>query len=425
MRQLQVQVRADEAERVIQLASEHGASAPLVLPGQCREQEACRVVLLNIPNNRVGTFMKVVEDSVEDAQAVLFPQGILPLQTPVDTVQESVKRVTPRSTLELVVSALQSIGTWKGMLLYAAFSGLIAAYAVIFNVIYLLVAAMLIAPMGAPAMVSVIGVAVGNGTMFRWGAVRFWVAIAVLVGSAVALGVVYGLSVVPSTMADIASISSWVALLAIVGGAAGAQSLILSDRDSLVTGTATGFLIAVSLSPTSAVLGLALALGQWSYAGTMAFVLVLTFFGIVAGGWVLLRVVYGVRPQHPSTERGSPATMAVLAIVVTLAVIGLIGWQAQQEPQLQKADLSHRAVELTREVSRTLPDVQLVNVSARFVPADESSSERLLVSVVVEAADATPRKSQTAATVRTAVVERLRAHMTGVRPYVQVAVLPP
>lgn len=424
MRHLQVQVRADEVDRVIQLASEHGTPAPLVLQGH-QEQEACRILLLSVPNDQVGAFMEAVEDNVEDAHAVLFPQGVLPLRTPLATVQEPVKRVAPRSTLELVVSALQSIGTWKGMLLYAAFSGLIAAYAVIFNVIYLLVAAMLIAPMGAPAMVSVIGVAIGSWTMLRRGTIRFWMAIAVLIGSAVALGVAYGLSVVPSTMADISSISSWVVLLSVVGGAAGAQSLVLSDRDSLVTGTATGFLIAVSLSPTSAVLGLALALGQWSYAGTMAFVLVLTFFGIVAGGGLLLRIVYGIRPQDPSTERGSSATVTVLAVVVTLAVVGLVGWQAQQEPQLQKADLSHRAIELTREASRTLPEMQLVNVSARFVPADESSSRRLLVSVVLEANGAAARKGQATAAVRKAVLERLRAQMTGVQPYVQVTVLPP
>lgn len=423
MRQLQVQVRRERVERVLDLADEHGASSPIVVPGERSGEAGWRVVLLHLPNDRVGAFMKAIEAS-EGAQAVLLPQGVLPIRPPLETLAERTKDVAPRSTLELVLSALQSIGSWKGMLLYAVFSGLIAAYAVIFNVIYLLIAAMLIAPMGAPAMVCVIGTAVGDWVMVRRGATRFFASIVVLVVSAVALGYAYDLSIVSSTMTDIASVSNWVVLLALVGGAAGAQSLVQSERDSLVSGTAAGFLVAVSLSPTSAVLGLAFVVDRWDYAAVMAFVVLLTFAGIIAGGWMLLRF-YGVQPEDPGTGRGSASALAMLVSGVALAVVGLVVWQTQQPLPFQAADAAYEAVTVSRAAGQAVDGARLVDVSARFVPVDEAGVEHLLVSVVVARADTSARAAAVEAAVREAIRARLQVHMPAVRPYVQVAVLPP
>ncbi len=188
------------------------------------------MVFLNLPNDRVGKFVKAVEEEVKDAQFVLVPQGTLPIQTPLEDVEERVRDVSHLSTLELVLAGLQSIGSWKGLVLYALFSGVIAAYGVIFDVSYLLVAAMLINPMGAPAMVSVIGVAVGDIRMFGRGGLRFLVALLVQAVSAMTLGFAYTVHTTTSTMEQITNLSVLSVLLALVAGAAGAQAQVQADR---------------------------------------------------------------------------------------------------------------------------------------------------------------------------------------------------
>ena len=209
MRQLHVQVRPDRAERVLQLGKEHDAFSPAAVQVQRENGETWSMVFLNLPNDRVGDFVEAVTGEVEDAQFVVFPYGALPVQTPISEMHPRVRTVAPRSTLELVLSSLQSLGSWKGMLLYSLYSGVVAAYGVIFNSSFLLVAAMLIAPMGAPGMVSVVGAAVGDWRMFGQGMLRFFAAVAVLVASAVALGLAYRLDYSTAVMEQITSLSTW------------------------------------------------------------------------------------------------------------------------------------------------------------------------------------------------------------------------
>lgn len=383
------------------------------------------MIFLNLPNDRVGRFVWAVKDEVEDAQFVVFPRGTLPIQPPFTEVRGRVRDVSHRSTLELVLDSLQSIGSWKGMLLYAAFSGVVAAYGVIFNTSYLLVAAMLIAPMGAPAMVSVVGTALGDWRMFGRGALRFWVAILVLIATAVGMGYAYGLSFSTSIMESITSLSAWGVAVAGVAGAAGAQSQIQSERTSLVTGTATGFLIAAALSPTSAVLGLAVTIGRWDYVALMGFQLALQFVTIVAGGWLGL-LLYGVAPGDPSTGRGERSWRAVLAASMLAAAVGLVWWQTRNAPRFVKADLSREAVALSRRAVEAVPGARLIEANAHFTRPDlqSRSGEGLLVSLVVErTASAVPRDSLETA-VRSVVEARVRAGMRNVVPFVDVSVLP-
>ncbi|MDQ3556665.1 MAG: DUF389 domain-containing protein [Gemmatimonadota bacterium] len=424
MRQLHVQVRAGRTQRVLALANEHKAFSPTAVRAEREDGEEWSMIFLNLPNDRVGSLVWAIRDEVEDAQFVIIPRGSLPIQPPFTEVDPTLRDVSRRSTLELVLDSLQSIGSWKGMLLYAAFSGVVAAYGVIFNISYLLVAAMLIAPMGAPIMVSVVGVALGDWKMFGRGALRFVSAIVVLVASAVALGFAYGLSFSTSIMEQITSLSSWGVAVALVAGAAGAQSQVQSDRTSLVTGTATGFLIAAALSPASAVLGLALTIGRWDYAALMGFQLGLQFVAITFGGWLSL-LVHGVHPDDPSTGRGSARWRALLAAGVGVALVLLVAWQTRQTPRFLKADLSREAVDLARGATDGIPGVRLIGADARFTRPDlqPGSAETLLVEMTVEnTAGASDEQVTTA--VRSALERRIRAEMPRVVPFVAVTVLP-
>jgi uncharacterized membrane protein len=77
-------------------------------------------------------------------------------------------------------------------------------------------------------------------------------------------------------------------VLALVAGAAGAQAQVQAERDSLVSGTGAGFMVAAALAPPAAMLGLSVPLARWDYAGLMAFLLLLQFVAISLGGWLVL-----------------------------------------------------------------------------------------------------------------------------------------
>ncbi|HEX2187292.1 MAG TPA: DUF389 domain-containing protein [Longimicrobiaceae bacterium] len=425
MRQLHVLVRAEKARRVIELGAEHQAFSPAALRAEREEEGDWRMVLLNLPNDRVGDFVRAVAEAADDAQVVLFPQGSLPVQLPLEEVHPRVRSVAHKSTLELVLASLQSMGSWKGLLLYAAFSGIVAAYGLLVNASYMLVAAMLIAPMGAPLMVATIGTSVGELNMARRGALRFAVSVLVLVASAAVLGWAYRLQVSTVLMEQVTSLSAWTSLIALVAGAAGAQSQVQSERASLVTATATGFLVAAALSPTSATLGLAIPLQRWDYVGLMAFQLALQFTALVTGGWLSL-LVFGVRPGDVSAGRGSRTVRTALAAALVAATVGLTVWQVRHPPRFLKADVARDAARLTRDVVRSVPGARMVQAQAQFTRADLDAApgEGLLVTLVVEQASPAAERSAVESAVRTAVRAKLAGELPGVTPYVDVTVLP-
>jgi uncharacterized membrane protein len=233
---------------------------------------------------------------------------------------------------------------------------------------------------------------------------------------------VFGVRTSTATMELISSLSIWTVLIAIAGGAAGAEAQVQSDRDSLVTGTATGFLVAVALSPPAAVLGLAATIERWDYVAQMAFTLLLTYAGIVIGGSSILRL-NGIRPSA-GLPRVSARVRNATFLVAAVALVGLVSFQRLQAPSFRKADLSFQAVFLAQQAVESLSDVQLLESSAHFTRGNvlSGSSEALLLSVWVAAPF--QEGEGTAALVRAEIEGAIRAVMPNVVPYVEVVVLP-
>lgn len=381
MRLLHIQVRPADAERVLDTAREHGARSPAAVPAGTDAV----FVIATIPNDAVGSFVAAVAEHTEDVHFVLLPVGALPLETPLEEVADSVRDVSRLSTLELVLASLQSIGSWRGILLYSVLAGIIAAYGLIFEASYLLVAAMLINPMGAPALVAVTGVAIGDAKMFGRGAVRFVVSLAMQAAAALALGLAYGLTVSTAMMEQVTSLSNWAVVAAFAAGAAGAQSKVKADRDSLVSSTAAGFMVAAALAPPAAVLGLAVALGRTDYMGLMGFLLALQFFAISLGGWLIFHG-FGVRPADPSIGRGNAGVRNTLVLAVALATAGFVVWQTNLEPRFVRADLSRTALEIARDAAERTPGAYLIESTARFTRRElhRYDREALLMEVVAE-----------------------------------------
>jgi uncharacterized membrane protein len=424
MRSIQVQVRTADVARVLSLAEEHGATAPMAVHVQRADGEGF-LILLNLPNDAVGAFVAAVTSVVQNAEFILLPVGALPLATPLDRLDERVRDVSRLSTLELVVASLQSVGAWRGMLVFSLLAGTIAAYGLIFDTSYLLVAAMLVNPMGAPALVSVVGLAIGDGRMFARGGVRFVVSLSVQAAAALVLGFAYGLSVSTAMMEQVASLSSWTVLVALAAGAAGAQTQVKSERDSLVSGTAAGFMVAAALAPPAAVLGLSVPLGRWDYVALMAFLLLLQFFAIAVGGWTVLHLL-GVRPADSTIGRGVVRWRNGLVAGVVVATVALVAWQSQREPRFNKADLSRAALEIARDAAADVPGAFLLEASARFTRPELERYERegLLIEVIVERSADAADDDALAASIRERVRALVSARLEGVVAFVDVTVLP-
>lgn len=430
MRTIHVQVAAAQAERMVALAREHGAATTAGvrlqrLPGEDAERT---LLVLTLPNQRIGDFVDAVRRHAgDDAQLLLLPLGTLPLQQPLDELHEQVTDVSRLSTLEMVVGSLQSAGSWRGMLVYSVLAGTVAACGFILDVMYLLVAAMLINPMGAPAMVAVIGVSVGDAWMFWRGAVRFVVSLLVQALAALLLGFAYGLSVPTAMMELVTSLSLLAVVVAAAAGAAGAQSQVQSERDSLVSGSAAGFMVAAALAPPAAVLGLAVPLGRWDYVLLMTFLLVLQFFAIAAGGWLAL-LIAGVSPGEPSAGHGRRGRRSALVALVFSVAIGMTAWQTQLAPRFQRADLSRDALEIAREAVEQLPAARFVEATARFTRPDleRHEGETMIIEVFVErVGDVAAPDDVIEGDVRRAVERRVDERMRRVVPFVHVTVLPP
>ncbi len=461
MRSIQVQVPRQAVCRVLALAAEHDADDPIVVRAERRSTGAeptgaeptggeptgaeptggeptggeptglhsashdgdLSLVLVTIPNDRAGGFIAAVTAEVGDAGFVLLPVGALPLSSPLDRLAGRVRDVSRLSTLELVAASLQSVGAWRGLLLFSVLAGVVGAYGLIFDVAYLLVAAMLINPMGAPALVSVVALGIGDGRMFARGGWRFAVSLVVQAAAALALGFGYGLQVSTAMMEQVTALSTWAVVVALAAGAAGAQAQVKSERDSLVSGTAAGFMVAAALAPPAAVLGLSVPLGRWDYFTLMAFLLALQYLAIALGGWLVLHA-FGIRPADPSIGRGTARTRTALVAAVALVTLGLVAWQTRLEPSFTRADLSRDALVIARDAVDRTPGAAYIQSTARFTRRDlvRHPGQTLLFDVVVERTGEHGDDLESA--IRRAVRALVADRMTGVVPFVRVTVLP-
>jgi hypothetical protein len=161
MRQLLVQVPCGCGKAVLDIAKSYdgmnlaqfevnGSDGPLDL------------VIIHVSNRKVEGLLGELQ-SLPKLQVTLIPQGVMALQPPPDQAAQQVKDVEERSPIEVFLSGLQSVGSWKGFLGYAAAAGVVVWIGLFTNTSYLLVAAMLIAPFAGPAMNVAIATARGDG----------------------------------------------------------------------------------------------------------------------------------------------------------------------------------------------------------------------------------------------------------------------
>lgn len=377
------------------------------------------VVTVEVANDGVEALLRTLSD-VEGLRVSFEPHGLLALESPAG--EPKARDITARSAAEVYLAGLQSVGAWTGFLGYALAAGVIVWIALFTNTVYLLVAAMLLAPFAGPAMVTAIATARGDARLLGRGLARYAAALAIAVGASAGLSLLMGQRVASVLMVDVSSVSTVTVLLPLVGGAAGALNLVQSERTSLVSGAAVGMLIAVSIAPPAGVLGMALVMREWGMAHAATFLLVLQLVAIhVAGTAVFL--AYRVTPSSTPFVPGSRAVTAAALLVSAAAVGGLVAYQLQDEPALQRSTLEQRASALVSDAVGSSDVAHLVEANARFTRSDVPGQHSLLVVAYVQPRQDGADPAVVAAQVRQAIEARLLAADLGATPLVDVTVL--
>jgi uncharacterized hydrophobic protein (TIGR00271 family) len=381
MRQLIVKVPRGEGGEVLKLAEKHqGANLALIESGD--QEKAWDLVFIHLDNREIGEFISEL-DSKPEVQVTLSPHSVLPMALPLSEVPDQIKNVRPRSPIEIWLNGLQSIGSWKGFLGYTLAASIVVWIGLYTDTIYLLVAAMLIAPFAGPAMNLAIGTATGDQRLIWRNLARYFSSLVLMILATAILSLMLGQRVATVTMVDTSKISSYALLLPLIAGAAGALNLSQPENNSLVTGTATGLLIAASLAPPAGLIGMSTAIQRYDMAVNGVFVLLLQLVGINLAGSLVFRL-YGLKDKAIRYEPGGPVLFYVSLAVSAVGVAALLAWQFSSSPEFQRSTRSQQAVGEVQEVVNDSNLADLIEANLRFTRPATDSPETLLGVVYVQ-----------------------------------------
>lgn len=416
MRQLTIVTPPADTARVRQAAAQNSIEVMAEVEA-VRDGAPRTLMLCDAPNAKIEAFLAALEE-VEGLYITYAPQGVLALRPPANEPEEQVTDIQPRSPLEIFLSGLQSIGSWTGFLSYAALGGVVVWIALFTESVFLLVAAMLIAPFAGPAMTTALATARGDLYLLRRSVLRYVAALATAIAVAAILSLIFDQQIATSLMTSVSMRSTVSVLLPLAAGAAGALNLAQSDRSSLVSGAATGMLVAAALAPPAGLIGMGLVIGQLDIVYSSLWALAIQIVGINLSGFVVFRL-YGVTNKGARYPRGnSLITFAALAFSMAAAV-ALMVVQFSSSPQFQQSSLAQRITASAQQQIEAREDVELVMAQAAFSRARPHGENPVLLTIQVEG-DLTP--AQETRLVRS--LQRKIESEFGVRTLIDLTALP-
>jgi uncharacterized hydrophobic protein (TIGR00271 family) len=424
VRQVMVRVPRGRGGEVLRLAERHQAVNASRWEAAGEGDERYEMVLVHLQNRALGPFASELE-ALPDVHLSFLGTGALALRPPAGEVARQTHDVTSRSPLEVYLAGLQSIGSWKGFLGYAAIAGVVVWIGLVTNTVALLVGAMLIAPFASPAVNAALATARGDGRLLARSLARYGAALAVTVAVSALLTLLFRQDHPTGQVVMVASVAPVAFLLPLAAGAAGALTLCQSQRSSLVSGAGAGLLVAASLAPPAGVAGIGAALGRWDLVEGAAFLLALQLVGIELAGAAVFRL-FGVGPRGERYPHGHPWAARAAGVVLAAALAGLLALQlGSPPPALVRAGLEDRARSAAIAALRGDPEVRLLDVDAVFPRPQEHPDHPLLVRVAVEARERSAAPEAVEARAARRVAEAVARRVSGARPLVEVTVLRP
>ncbi|MBD2199569.1 MULTISPECIES: DUF389 domain-containing protein [Calothrix] len=421
MRQIIIQVQHGCGKQVLDIAESHNGTNLSQIEAK-NSNEAIDLVIVHLSNHKVGQFIDELQD-LPKVHITLLPTGVLALKPPPEEAAQQVKDVEERSPIEVFLSSLQSVGSWRGFLGYAALAGVVVWIGLFTNTTYLLVAAMLIAPFAGPAMNTAIATARGDRQLLWRSLLRYFAALAVTIAIAWLLSLVLRQQIATSLMIERSQLSAVAVLLPLAAGAAGALNLMQSERSSLVSGAATGMLVAASLAPPAGIVGMASAIGRWEMVTAGLFLLLLQLCGINLSASLLFRI-FGLSTQATRYQRGKKGVFRFSMAITVIALVGLLTWQFSNSPNLERSSRAQRANAEVQKVVEQVGLAKLVESNVRFTRANISGQNTLLSVVYVQRQ---PGVSESSEEIRSRLTQAIQTHLLNqgfnVTPLVDVSVL--
>jgi uncharacterized hydrophobic protein (TIGR00271 family) len=423
MRQLIIQVPRGCGQTALDIAKSHNSANVAQFEAKGSD-EPIDLVIVHVSNRQIEKLLAQLQD-LPSLHITLLPTGVMALQPPAKEAPQQVTNVEERSPIEIFLSGLQSVGSWRGFLGYAAVAGFVVWIGLYTNTSYLLVAAMLIAPFAGPAMNTAIATARGDRILLGRSLLRYFAALAVTIATTYLLSLILRQEIPTSLMIDSSQVSAVAVLIPLTAGAAGALNLVQSDRSSLVSGAAAGMLVAASLAPPAGIVGMATALGRWDLVINGLFLLLLQLGGINLSASLLFRI-YGLSTQGTRYQRGQKwVTRSALAITV-IALIGLLTWQFSNSPNLERSSRAQRANAEVKNAVEQVGLAQLVESNVRFPRPNIDGENTLLTVVYVQRKPGVKQSDQEISNrIKGAVQKRLKEKKFNVTPLIDVTVLEP
>lgn len=360
MRTLTVKVPFGKGEWVKETAEHlNGKNISIV------QADTGELITVSLSNEHVNGFIQQISE-IEEIEITLVPHGIVALYPPRNEAPDQVTDVTFRSPFEVLMGGLQSVGSKFGLMSYAVSGGILVWIGLYTNTVYLLVAAMLVAPFAGPAMNAALAAASGKQELLLRSLGRYILAIGLSIAVTFLLSFLIGQKHATPLMVDVSHISQMALILPLVAGFAGAITLVQSERNSLVPGAAVGILVAASLAPPTGLIGMALNFGNWQMVQSGVFLLILQLAGIQLSAALVFRYIGKVSTKGVRFADGKEKVYISSVAFSALVLGGLLYWQFYQQPILQKASLATQITETIQNELQNYKDIETIEVNARF-----------------------------------------------------------
>ncbi|UZH54030.1 DUF389 domain-containing protein [Salinimicrobium tongyeongense] len=353
MRQLILKISKGHKDEVLEIVEEFEGKNSIFLPNEEND-----VFIIYLPNRKVNNFLKRI-DEFEEPEISLIPRGVITLYPPASESPDQVADVQPKSSLEIYLGGIQSVGSVKGLIGYSFAAGLLVWIGLYTTTVYLLVAAMLVAPFAGPAMNAALATAAGKKPLLKSSLQRYGIAIGTGVIASLLMTLIFPLNTLTPLMVEISHVSKVAIFLPLISGFAGAINIIQSERDSLVSGAAVGILVAASLAPPVGLIGAGIYLLDWEVVSSSVFRIILQLLGIHLSATLVFYFFGKITPSGVRFLKGNKMLTYITSGIVALAIGGMMFWQYSQPPFLRKASMN---TELTEELDKKLNKLDFIEV---------------------------------------------------------------
>ena len=385
MRQLIIKIPKGHKEEVINTVEEFQGKNTIFLPNDQHD-----VFYVFLPNKRVNDFLKRI-DEYEEPEVNLIPRGVISMYPPASEAPDQVADVQPKSSLEIYLGGIQSVGSMFGLIGYSFVAGIIVWIGLFTSTSYLLVAAMLVAPFAGPAMNAALGTAAGKTDLLKSSLGRYGLAILTGIVASFLMTLLFPLKTLTPLMEQVSQVSKFAILLPLVSGFAGAVNICQSERDSLVSGAAVGILVAASLAPPVGLVGAGLYMMDWQVVLSSLFRILLQLLGIHIAATLVFYFYGKVSPRGVRFLKGKKMAGLLTSGIVVLGIGAMMFWQFSQPPFLRKASMNTELNEVLNSELQKIPyilvlnkDVTFTNEKYRDTPVATFSATIMLKDTVIE-----------------------------------------